>query len=215
MELGKGGWADDRLTAAIGGGLDMALDILEPDERVFRVQVQTPLLHEALVGVGQRGGWRQVASGGPQVCCVTDVPVASGIGQVAPPQILVVEPTPAAASQAAACIGAGVVSGAILSSQPALLIAALCMVAHGWLAAPTSVMQLAGAMPELSERQIAVMQAVVAGQRNSEIAAGLCLSTASIKREIAILFEAVGVSDRFALARFAADLGLTPRLARL
>lgn len=200
-----------------GGALAVLedLEVIAERERVFRIHVHTQLLREALAGVGAKGGWRCVVSGGSDVCCVTDAPMASPVGQVAPRQVLVVDPTPAAAAEAAHALGAGIVSGVFLSSCPSDLVTSLSMVTQGWVVTPAPVMELAATMPELSERQTAIVRAVIAGQRNSEIGNGLCLSTASIKREMALLFGALAVADRFELSRFGADLGLQPAPARL
>lgn len=72
---------------------------------------------------------------------------------------------------------------------------------------PLEVVERASLLPELSERQVLIVQAVVAGQATKEIARGLYLSDASIKRELAAMFRGFGVENRLALAALAMSLG--------
>ena len=69
-------------------------------------------------------------------------------------------------------------------------------------------------MPHLSERQLAILRAVIAGQSNQEIARGLYLSLASVKREMGFVYVIMGVSGRSALTAQALGLGLTGRPLR-
>lgn len=66
-------------------------------------------------------------------------------------------------------------------------------------------------MPDLTERQVAIVGAVISGQPTREIAKGLYLSDASIKRELATLFRSFGADNRLALAALGTSLGFRPR----
>jgi DNA-binding NarL/FixJ family response regulator len=81
----------------------------------------------------------------------------------------------------------------------------------GRVSLPTRVLDLAADMPQLTERQLAVLSAVIAGQTNAEISRGQDLSPASVKRETSALYTALGAQTRAALAAAGRLLGVPAR----
>lgn len=169
------------------------------------VSVAGETLREALMSVAARAGWspRLVAThprADSGAVSVSDSLVAVVGGQAARRSVLVVDPTPIGSSVGVRAFASGTVAAVISSDRPSDLAGALQSVAEGWGAVPLDVVGRASLLPELSERQVLIIQAVVAGQATKEIARGLYLSDASIKRELASMFRGFGVENRLALA---------------
>ena len=174
----------------------------------FDVRGET--LHEALSHVAFRDGWDVVRNPLPGAVVVRDRVVALDAEQSASRTVLVAEPSPLQCQRALRAFAAGTVASVIPADQPSELGHAMASVADGWGAVPLRVLEIAAAMPDLSERQEAILGALMAGQSTAEIARGLYLSGASVKRELAQLFRDFGARNRLELAMFAADLGFRP-----
>ncbi len=167
------------------------------------------MLGEALGAAAVRNGWEVRSLPGEGDAVVTDRLLArhrstSGGQRV----VLVCEPTPHGARVALSAVAALMAAAVVCADDPADLVAALEGLTAGRVSIPLRVVDLAGQMPELTERQLAVLGAVAAGQSNGAIGRGLYLSAASVKRELAALYSAIGVTSRPSLAASAQVLGV-------
>lgn len=182
---------------------------LAPTRFGFSVEVVDDALREELIGVGTRSGWCHRGSGEPGDCCVTDRP-ATECGRSDGAEVLVVEPSPYAAQLALEALGSGCVAALVSRVRPQGLATALEAVAKGWVVAPCDVVERASEMPELTERQLEVIQAVVSGLSTSEMAHALHLSLASVKRELSTLYRGLGAGNRVSLVVLGRSLGFQP-----
>lgn len=180
---------------------------------VFAVDVHSETLREALVAIGTRGGWAFAPRPISGACVVLDCSTSEQVGVGGARVILVADPQPASARSVLEALESGKASAAFLSDEPGDLLPALNAARSGWSSAPARLVEIAAKMPELSDRQVAVIRAVMAGQDNHAIAQGLCLSSASVKRELGGLFRSLRLGSRLALSAEGAALGLTPRRA--
>jgi DNA-binding CsgD family transcriptional regulator len=186
----------------------------DPQGGRCRIEVRAETLREALTSVAARSGWVADAAPGTERIVVRDVPAARAREQFPCGVVLVVDPTPVAARAGMTALAAGTVAAVISSDQPSDLTHALRTLAGGWGSVPMHVVASAARLPDLTERQAIVMRAVLAGQSTKDMARGLYLSGASVKRELAILYRTFGLPNRLALAAFAAELGFSPKPLR-
>ena len=181
--------------------------------RWFTVDVANRVLRSALLYIGASGGWSEPQRPDPRVVTVVDrVPevVPTPPAQRAR-RILVAEPSPYSAERAMSALTSGAVTAVVNAHDPDELLVALESVERGQVTIPVCMVELAAAMPKVSDRQVEVLGAIVAGQSNREIARALYLSDASVKREISGLFRALAAPNRIALAQQGAALGVTAR----
>jgi DNA-binding CsgD family transcriptional regulator len=173
------------------------------------------MLNDALVAAAERSGWEVVAERGPGETLVTDVAPARLAGhRPGNDAVLVCDPTPFAARCALDAVSNLVAAAVVVSDEADGLAAALDGVLADRVTFSARVLELSARMPHLSERQLAILRAVIAGQSNQEIARGLYLSLASVKREMGFVYVIMGVSGRSALTAQALGLGLTGRPLR-
>ena len=181
----------------------------------FSLDVRTETLARALAYVGQQSGWSERSSIGPTTCLVTDRVLAlDARDHVGWRRILVTDPSPFMCRRALNALSAGTVISVVLTDEPDGLADALDAVLAGRLSAPGRVIEQATRMPQLSDRQQAILSAVSAGQTNHQMGRALKLSDASIKRELSRLFQALRASNRLELGYRALQLGITPMLLR-
>ncbi len=69
----------------------------------------------------------------------------------------------------------------------------------------------ASAAPELTERERQVLQLLVSGAQNKEIAARLNITERTVKAHLASIFNRLGVNSRTQAAALAVRMGLVPR----
>lgn len=180
--------------------------------RRFHLSVDDETLRHALTYVGTGAGWSAVRVPGATTCIVHDRPRAvTRSERIGRRNILVVPPTPAGARGALDAVTGGLAMAVFSSDRPGDLVVALESVVADRAMIPGGLMELAADMPELTERQLAVVSAVISGQSNREIGRGLYLSDASVKRELSELFRALDVTNRLALAARGTELGITAR----
>ncbi len=177
---------------------------------VCTLDVRSEMLREALTHVASRDGWDVVRNHPSGAVIVRDRVVALEAEQTSSRTVLVVEPSPLQCQRALRAFAAGTVASVIPTDHPSELAHAMASVAGGWGAVPLRVLEIASRMPDLTERQEGILGALMAGQSTAEIARGLYLSGASVKRELAVLFRSFGARNRLELAMFAADLGFRP-----
>lgn len=186
-----------------------------PAAALVHVSVANPMLAEALRATAERLGWALRANRDAGAVLVTDrvpvhaVPVAPGSGVV-----LVCEPTPCAARAAVDAVADLVVSSIVCADRPDDLQAALDGLAHARASLPVRVLTLASRMPRLNDRQRSLLAGVLSGQTNAEMARGLNLSPASVKRELGRMYSRLGVTSRAGLSARALDLGVRPERLR-
>ncbi len=187
-----------------------ALATNDDPPRCCALDVRGETLHEALAHVAIRDGWDVARNPLPGAVVVRDRVVALEAEQSSSRTVLVAEPSPLQCQRALRAFAAGTVASVIPADQPTELAHAMASVADGWGAVPLRVLEIAARMPDLTERQEGILGALMAGQSTAEIARGLYLSGASVKRELAALFRSFGARNRLELAMYAADLGFTP-----
>ncbi len=200
----------DRAASDDGGSGDGGSGDGPATDRVCSLDVRSETLREALTHVACRDGWDVVRNQRPGVVTVRDRVVALEGEQSAARTVLVVGPQPLQCQRALRAFAAGSVAAVIPSDRPTELAHALLSVSVGWGAVPLRVLEVAAQMPDLSERQEGILGALMAGQTTAEIARGLYLSDASVKRELALLFRSFGSRNRLELAMLASDLGFRP-----
>jgi DNA-binding NarL/FixJ family response regulator len=189
----------------------------EPEQRretTFCVDVRDVTLRRALSYVGASVGWNEMSAADHASAVVHDTPPtasAASNGTPDPIRILVVEPTPRAAAMAIDAIIAGHIRGVFTADRPDDLSETLTSALQGRTVIPTTLVQLGRTMPCLSERQVRIIEAVIDGKSNSQIASELFLSAASIKRELGELFKLFDITNRASLARCGNELGITSR----
>lgn len=199
---------------------ESALGVREPSHvrspsRCLQIMVEHPMVREALSATSRDVGWTVVSQRGTEGVLVTDIAVARPIDRVPGNQVvLVVDPTPLAARRALDAVSNLVVGAVMLSDDPGGLKVALDGLAAGRLTVPIQVVNLAARMPHLSERQLAILGGIIAGQSNSEIARAMHLSHASIKRELGFIYQIVASSGRSSLVGAALQLGLSARATK-
>jgi DNA-binding CsgD family transcriptional regulator len=177
----------------------------------FCIDVRSETLRAALTHVGTTAGFTLRKTLAPGTCLVLDEPKAVVGSPHEQPTILVTEPTPCGAHAAMRALASGTVTAVISSDRPNDLAEALSSVRNGWAAAPIEIIEAAARMPDLTERQVAIVGAILAGQSTRDIAKGLFLSDASVKRELAAMFRSFGAENRLELAAFGASLGFRPQ----
>jgi len=176
--------------------------------------VSDPITHTALSAVASDAGWTEQRTPRPGAFAVTDferfLATADRRGGDGTPdaQVLVVGPSPYAARCALEAMADGSVLALVSSQHPSDLVDALELLRGGLGTVSVVLFEQAAAMPRLSARKVTVLSAIVAGQSNREIARGIYLSEASVKREITELFGEFAASSRLMLAAVAQQLGI-------
>jgi len=179
------------------------------------VVVANAMLAEALAAAATRCGWEPVSTREEGDVLVTDrAPARAGGSPPGNRVVLVCEPRPFGARRALDSISELTAAAVVCSDAPSDVTGALEGLARGHVTVPLRVLELAAQMPALTERQLAVLSAVAAGQTNAEIGRGLYLSQASVKREVGVLYDALGGANRSRLAAIATALGVAPSPAR-
>lgn len=176
----------------------------------IHVAVQNSMVAAALSVTAQRSGWQLRRSAGADCVLLTDhVPSEHEAARVGP-IVLVIEPTPFSARRAVDALGALRITSVVRSDEPDDLEAALRCLDQDRSSFPREVLVLARRMPAVNERQASLLGAVLAGQTTAQMAKGLHLSPASVKRELSAVSSLLGVPTRAALFARALELGVRP-----
>ena len=176
----------------------------------FSVSVRSETLARALTFVGRAAGWVDAERvGGCDVAIVDTIDALHAA--LSRYRILVTEPTPKACRSAVDQIMSGRAHAVVLADQPDQLATALGAVGRGHATAPSRAIELASQLPLLTERQVQIMGAILAGQTNKQLSRGLGLSPASIKRELTELYRHLCAANRLELAHRAMTLGYSPK----
>ena len=169
--------------------------------QVVRIRVQDPVLARAVEAVVTDAGWEVGRNGAGLV-------VADHHDDA---DVVVIPPTPATCADAVA------------DERPASVVAtdrldelkdALDATTRGYVLVPRRVHELAHALPRLDARERDVLQAVMAGQSNRQIARTLGVSEATVKRTVAALVGRLGAARRESLTAVALGLGFRPAPVR-
>lgn len=126
-------------------------------------------------------------------------------------QVIVCDPTPYSARGGLDALTNLNAVGLVIADEPSDLTAVLVAVRAERVSLPRRLLDLAALMPHLTDRQVRILSAIAAGQTNPELCRGLHLAPTSVKREIAVLYEALRVATRPAIAARAFDLGIVAR----
>ena len=187
-----------RLTPSTG----VEHDANNASDQVVRIRVRDPVLARAVEAVVVDAGWEVGRNGAGLV-------VADHREDA---DVVVIPPTPATCRAAVAD-----------EHQPASIVAtdrldeladALDAARRGYVLVPRRVHQLAGTLPRLDERERDVLQAVMAGQSNRQIARAIGVSEATVKRTVSALVGRLGAARREALTAMGLDLGFRPAPVR-
>ncbi len=209
---------EDVSSAAPRPSLAVARPLSSPDDRhgrVVCVAVGNSMVAAALTVTAQRQGWLTRPSPEAGSVLITDrVPTSPTDRARVDAVVLVIEPTPFGARRAVDAMAALEVTAVVGADQPDELDAALACLADERGSVPRRILDLAARMPEVTERQAALLGAVLAGQTTSQMARGLTLSPASVKRELSCLSGTLEVSSRAALFARALELGVRPEPLR-
>lgn len=177
-----------------------------------RIAVHNPMVAEALSATAVRSGWRETVNHTCGQVLVSDRPPARRSTERGGNNVVVVcEPTPWGARAALDSVASLLATSVVCADQPADLARALDAMVQDAASIPIRVLDLAGEMPLLTERQSLVLGGVLAGQSNSAICEGLYVSVASVKRDLTCLYSAFGASTRSSLVAAAARVGVPPR----
>jgi DNA-binding NarL/FixJ family response regulator len=95
----------------------------------------------------------------------------------------------------------------LCADDPERLPTALDAVADGWTTVDRRAVEIAGEAPRLDARRSYVLQQILRGSTNQQLATRTTQSVSTVKRDIAELFEAFGASSRLELAANARALG--------
>ena len=174
-----------------------------------RVAVRNPMVAEALSATAARVGWRETVNEACEHMLVSDrVPARRYSARSGNNLVVVCEPTPWGAREALDAVASLLATSVVCADQPADLARALAAVLEEAASIPIRVLDLAGEMPLLTERQMLVLGGVLAGQSNTAICEGLYVSVASVKRDLTCLYSAFGASTRSSLVAEAARVGV-------
>ncbi|HEX7166314.1 MAG TPA: LuxR C-terminal-related transcriptional regulator [Acidimicrobiales bacterium] len=135
---------------------------------------------------------------------VDDESVATNV----PIRVLVVSAVPAWCERARRAVLAGRCAAAITDADLTLVPAAVTAGRAGLATLARPLLALAATVPVLAERQVGVLSALAAGASLPVVAARLEVSTATVKRELASLYEEIGVTTRVELVLAARRLGI-------
>ena len=171
-------------------------------DQVVRIRVRDPVLARAVEAVVVDAGWAVGTNGGGLI--VADHPDDA--------DVVVIPPTPATCR--AAVTGADEPASIVATDRLDELADALDATRRGYVLVPRRVHQLAGTLPRLDDRERDVLQAVMAGQSNRQIARALGVSEATVKRTVASLVGRLGAARRESLTAMALDLGFRPAPVR-
>ena len=187
-----------RLTTSIG----VEHDASRASEQVVRIRVRDPVLARAVEAVVVEAGWEVGRNGAGLI--VADHPDDA--------DVVVIPPTPATCRAAVAVAEAP--TSIVATDRLDELADALDATRRGYVLVPRRVHQLAGTLPRLDDRERQVLQAVMAGQSNRQIARALGISEATVKRAVAALVGRLGAARRESLTAVALDLGFRPAPVR-
>ena len=189
-------------------------DAATGSRRPLCVRVHNSMVAAALTVTAQRAGWPVRPHPDTHGVLLTDrVPADHELDRVHA-VVLVVEPTPFSTRRAVDALGALRITSVVRSDEPDDLEAALACLDQDRASFPVDVLALAQQMPAVNERQAGLLGAVLAGQTTAQMAKGLNLSPASVKRELSSVSALLGVHNRSALFARALELGVRPEPLR-
>ena len=169
-----------------------------------RLDVGDVTLRIAVGHVVQHAGYRVLEAGGHADSLVTDDP---GVRAGAEPVVVVVTPIAAHCLAALRAVLDGRASAVVCADDPERLPVALDALLGGWTVVERRAIEIAGDAPRLDERRTVVLQLVLRGHTNQQLAARLAQSVSTVKRDVAELFALFDATNRLELAANARALG--------
>jgi DNA-binding CsgD family transcriptional regulator len=124
--------------------------------------------------------------------------------------IEIVRPSPRFVASAVKSLLAQMTLGIVLADDPSSVGVVLGACSAGSVGAAPRVLELSNQYPPFSARQETVLGLIVQGVTSEKIKEKLGLSVATINRDIAVMQEMVGVSNRIALVVEAIGYGFSP-----
>jgi DNA-binding NarL/FixJ family response regulator len=137
--------------------------------------------------------------------------VADSIPAEGSVDVLIVRPTRAALRQAAEQFMSGRARSIVVADRPDQVALALELLDDDLCVLPAAARQAYCEWPAITERDVQIWQAALAGQSNRVIAHGLGLSVITVKRRLASLCKQVGVGSRLELCAAGLHYGYEPR----
>ena len=175
----------------------------------MQVDIEEVTLRIAVSHVIEGAGHRVVGPDDDHELVVTDDPLteARPISTV-----LVVAPVAAPCQAALHAVLDGRARSVLCADDPERLPTALDAVADGWTTVDRRAVDIAGEAPRLDDRRAFVLQLILRGNTNQQLAASMRQSVSTVKRDISELFHAFGASSRLELAANARARGVRAEL---
>ncbi len=161
----------------------------------------------ALVYACEEAGLRQLRAPKHDTVVVSDQLVTMAGHGV---DVLVVEPTPAACQRGMAAFVAGQARAVVAATEPASLPQAVALCGAGFGVVPRLVVDAAARMPNLPPRLQHILELVLRGRTNHDIARTLHLSLSVTKRNVQTLLQVFDAPNRQGLVAAAVRMGIRP-----
>lgn len=179
------------------------------DTRVVSMLIVDRTVMRALQFVASEAGWT-IASHASVLATDRIAPTPDHQGRI----VIVIPPVPALCRAAVAAVTAGRAHAVVSTDNIDAFGHALDAAVNGICCIPEDVITRAESAPDLSDRELDVLGAVMAGQSNAAIARATYLSQATIKRVITELLRTFGSQNRSSLTAAAAAVGHRARPIR-
>lgn len=179
---------------------------LEPPRSLttLRLHVADRLVEAALNAVAMACGFATTTAAGSKAAFVVTDRVGTSDGRST---ILLIDPTPAQARAAVTAVVEGQACLVLSTSLIEHLADVLWAVRSGLALIPEEVLQMAREAPVVTDRQGCILRDLASGLSNKQIATRKCVSVATVKRDLAILFGLFACSNRTELVSRAVTLG--------
>jgi DNA-binding CsgD family transcriptional regulator len=182
------------------------VSVLAPRTRIV-IDIAHDLTRLAVEHVAAQAEFAVVNQAGPATVVLTDR-APRGLRGPVRAVVLIAAPVASACQQAVHALTEGHVDAVVSRDDIEQLPRILEAVEHGVATVPAQVLRLARQVHELNEREQAMLALVARGATNARLATTLCISHATVKRDLAALLVRFGVSCRTELSVHALRLGL-------
>lgn len=123
------------------------------------------------------------------------------------PQVIAVAPIGAACQLSLRAVREARARAVVCADDPQRLTTAMQAVADGWTTVDQRAISIAATAPRLDTRSAEVLQLLLRGATNQQLATRLSRSMSTVKRDVAGLFEAFDAASRLELVARARALG--------
>lgn len=171
-------------------------------ERTIDLRIVDPLVERAVRTLLADASWDVGPAGGKAIVLtdvLEDLPESEAVA--------VLRATPASCATSLRHFMSGRIAGAVCRDDIDGLIPVLEAVAMGLSALPSRVISIAAGCPPVTDRQVVVLEALMEGLANRQIARRVRLSEGTVKRELAHLATALHATSRYGIVTAAYELG--------